>query len=146
MRTATLTRVTSDSNCTLGDYVSDSGFKAKSLELRWADNAPDVSCVPPGSYLCVWMWSNKHGKNLYHLQNVPNRDVIELHSANVSYQLLGCACFGDSVQTFAANSIAPGMPPADCQGVTNSVKTLFALEKDMQDANGNQVNFTLMIQ
>jgi hypothetical protein len=136
----------------LGDYMSDSGFSAKSVERPWVDNLQGVSCVPPEPlatpirYLAKWQWSAKHGKNLYHLVGVEGRDEIEMHSANVFEQLLGCIALGEDAAEFAADSLHPGVPSVAMQGVTNSVETMARFEADMRDEDGNQVDFWLTIQ
>ena len=145
MRTATLSRSPSTSGGTCGEWLSDSGFKCCTVERPWLDNQPDVSCIPEGSYLCLWQFSPKHGCNNYHLQGVPGRTSVEVHSANVAVQLEGCIAPGSTISPFGKDTISPGVPPDNCFGVTNSVATLAALEKDMRDAEGNQVSFTLEV-
>ena len=154
MRTAALIRPpkgTNDDQGIFGLWVSDSGYKCQTLELPWRDNAPMISCVPLGSYLCRWMWSEKHGRSLYHLLNVPMRDVIEIHAANWAgdtslgfiSQLRGCISPGKSSAIFDAKNI-PGASQAQ-KGVINSGQALAELEKDML-VNCSQVDFNLTIQ
>ena len=145
MRTATLTRTPSAPDGVIGDYRSDSGFSAKSVERPWVDNLQGVSCVPPGTYLVKWLWSAKHDANLYHLTGVPGRDEIEMHPANVFEQLLGCIALGEFVEEFMADGIHPGVPSVTMRGVTNSVVTMAKFEADMRDADANQPDFMLTI-
>lgn len=80
-------------------------------ELPWRDNDHGTSCIPPGNYTCKWINSPKHGK-CYQVCDVPNRTMIEIHSANFMgdsmkvnpitdtfyiSQLLGCIALGRSV-------------------------------------------------
>ena len=153
MRSATLTRAklgTPDEQGTRGRWRSDSGFACDTLELPDRGNAPDLSCIPEGTYLCRWMWSEKHGRNLYHLLNVPGRTVVEIHAFNLAgdramgyvAQSLGCIAPGLVVATFP-----PGVPPAGSLpqvGVANSGAALAKLEEDMWD-QGTQVDFQLTI-
>lgn len=50
-------------------------------ELPWRDNQPDISCVPPGTYVAKWQLSPRHGW-CYHLLGVPGRSGVEIHPAN----------------------------------------------------------------
>lgn len=59
------------------------------LELPWKDNATQVSCIPEGIYQVQTRKTDKFGLH-YHVQNVPGREWILIHSANYVYQLLGC--------------------------------------------------------
>ncbi len=146
MRTVTLTRAPSTSNGTLGDWLSDSGFKCKTVERSWLDDAPMISCISPGVYQCAWQWSNSHGKNLYHVLTNDGRTGIEVHSANVADQLLGCIAVGSDLAMFGKNTIKQGMPLQDCWGVINSVETLAALERDLRDPKTQeQLPFVLTV-
>lgn len=154
-RSAKLTREASSDDGTFGTYVSDRGFTCRTVELPWRDNAPNISCVPPGRYPCRRRWSEKHGKNLYHVDDVPGRDADEIHSANVAgdvakgygSQLLGCIAPGADVAVFPENSIHQDehMPPRDQRGVTSSSTTLASLEADMRDEDGAPTDFWLEI-
>lgn len=71
-----------------------------SLERPWLNNAPDISCIPAGTYVCKYNQS-AHLSALagspvftYELQNVPNRSGIRIHSANRVKELLGCISLG----------------------------------------------------
>ncbi len=108
-------------------------FRCVCVELPPNDNKPDISCIPTGTYIARWLWSPKHGRFLFHLINVPGRDVIEIHSANLAgdvskgyvSQLLGCIAPGQKIAEFLH-----GVPPAgelDQMGVTDSKDTLDAL-------------------
>lgn len=79
--------------------------KWTSMELPWRDNAEDVSCVPPGTYLAKFQFSPHFNKQLYHLVDVPGRTNCMLHPANwagdkaLGYycELEGCAALGRTV-------------------------------------------------
>lgn len=71
--------------------------KLACMELPWRGNAPKFSCIPAGTYTCLWARSPKFGF-CYHLQDVPRRSAILIHSGNfagdtrVGWQtdVLGC--------------------------------------------------------
>ena len=95
MRAAILTRQPSTDICTQGTLVLDDGTTYATMEKPWLDNANDVSCIPVGIYTCKWINSPRHGW-CYQVMNVPNRFMIEIHSANWAWQLLGCIALGKS--------------------------------------------------
>lgn len=98
---AVLTRSPSTDHGTFGRLVLDDGTTFYSLELPWRDNNRGISCIPPGTYTCKWIHSPKHGE-CYQVLNVPDRSMIEIHSANFAgdaalgyvSQLRGCITLG----------------------------------------------------
>lgn len=87
---------------TLGAFFTDDGVKVcDTLELPWKDNQHGVSCVPAGTYSVLWLWSPKHGRELYHITGVPNRDDVEIHIGNSVIDTEGCVLCGGSRGTLA---------------------------------------------
>lgn len=74
-------------------------------ELPWRDNHNRLSCIPLGTYFAKLLWSEHFQRDLYHLQDVPGRDAVEVHNANFcgdvtlgkKSQVLGCIAIGQSV-------------------------------------------------
>lgn len=101
---AILTRLPSTDQGTFGTFVLEDGTTFHSLELPWRDNHRGVSCIPVGIYYCHWIDSPKHGE-CYQVMSVPDRDMIEIHSANWAgdaskgfiSQLQGCIALGISI-------------------------------------------------
>lgn len=97
----TLVRFWGDDKETLG-FIKVCSLDGKlltvhhSLELGWHNNQNDISCIPAGSYSCVYTHSPHlsqvagHDVSTYELQNVPNRAGIRIHAANFYSELLGC--------------------------------------------------------
>ncbi|MEI6283175.1 MAG: DUF5675 family protein [Alphaproteobacteria bacterium] len=81
MRTAVLTRTETGDTGTFGVMVLG-GSSWVTGELPDRGNAPGLSSIPAGQYVCKWLWSPKFGRNVYHVQGVPGRTVIEFHAAN----------------------------------------------------------------
>lgn len=52
-----------------------------SVELPWRDNKTARSCIPVGIYTCKMVKSPKFGM-VYHVENVPGRSAVLIHSAN----------------------------------------------------------------
>lgn len=53
----------------------------KTLELPWRNNKRSISCIPEGEYQCTIYHSRKY-KTVYHIQDVPGRTAILMHSGN----------------------------------------------------------------
>ena len=101
MRHIKISRGPSTNDGTFGKMVLDDNTTFFTGELPWDNNKNRTSSIPVGTYICKWILSPKHG-HCYQVTNVPNRDMIEIHSANfmgdVSQgkisQLLGCIALG----------------------------------------------------
>ena len=73
------------------------GQTLHTTELPWRDNARQLSCIPPGAYVCTLVNSPKFGR-VYGVQAVPGRSNVLIHSANLggdttqgwATQLQGC--------------------------------------------------------
>jgi Family of unknown function (DUF5675) len=88
-----LQRLISNEKVTLGELtIEDKVFKT--LELPWRDNKTNISCVPAGSYLATYIFSNAFKKNLFILHNVPGRDAVEIHIGNDVEDTHGCILIG----------------------------------------------------
>lgn len=57
-------------------------FKCRTGELPWRGNDHGLSCPPAGSYRATVRWSEHFKRDLYHLEGVPGRDLIEIHHGN----------------------------------------------------------------
>ncbi|MBK8828661.1 MAG: hypothetical protein IPO26_18800 [Saprospiraceae bacterium] len=69
----------------------------RSIELPWAHNAPNMSCIPEGEYSLQHRHTEKFGDHLL-VENVPGRTWILFHPANhAKKELRGlhCARHGD---------------------------------------------------
>ncbi len=91
-------------------YGKSELFVCKSLELPWKNNQNNISCIPTGTYTCIWTRSNRlstlagHDVFTYELSGVPGRLGIRIHSANYFFQLLGCIALGDSLKDINLDS------------------------------------------
>lgn len=75
---------------TNGVITSGSLRLCYTIERPWLNNTRRMSCVPPGRYQLTRRTSKKFGQHLL-LNNVPGRDLILIHAANVAMRdLLGC--------------------------------------------------------
>lgn len=117
----TLKRAYSDDKQQLGDLYTD-GFKCKTLELSWKNNATNISCIPKGKYKATYTWSWKFMKYTYEILNVPNRTGIRIHSGNYFFQIQGCILAGDSYGDLNQDRHAD---------ILNSTKTVQAFEQFM---------------
>ncbi len=93
----TLTRTDFSANETFGEmHTEDGDFLCYTIERPWLNNQHNVSCIPAGTYDVEEFNSPKHG-NVWHVLNVPQRDMIEIHPANFASELLGCIGVGDEI-------------------------------------------------
>lgn len=105
MQIVTLVRNPSTDSGTFGSLsIEGNDFSCVSLERPWVANQSNLSCIPLGTYTCAWKWSNSHGRNVYHVENVEGRTNIEIHSANAIFQLLGCIALGTEQCIFPAGT------------------------------------------
>ena len=119
----TITRSPSTASGTFGILAVDGPPACVTCELPSLDNAPDISCIPPGTYHCVRHISPKFPLgNTWEVTNVPGRSGILIHAANDIADLEGCIAVGDSFGEVAGN-------PA----VLNSVSTLAMLNQKLGD-------------
>ena len=62
----------------------------RSIELPWMNNAPKVSCIPPGEpgaeavYSMRFTMSKRFGKKLWEVMDVEGRSGIRIHTGNYS--------------------------------------------------------------
>lgn len=99
-------------------------------ERHWKDNKKNESCIPPGEYIATLLKNAFHGRDVYRLENVPNRTDILIHrGAFPTQDSLGCILVGESFE--------------DAQNVkTGKVEDAIldaphALEEFMQRASGD---------
>lgn len=122
----TITRNKSTKKETTGSLVATNGgatFTCKTLELPWLNNAPNVSCIPPGEYDVVWSLSPRLMKWTYEVKNVPGRSGIRLHSGNYFKDFLGCIGLGATLQDMNSDGELD---------ITNTKATIAAFEGFMQ--------------
>lgn len=104
MKSATLLRNPSTDDGTFGVILLNDNRSFCTGELPWRDNKKGISCIPVGTYIASWFNSPKHGW-CYQLKDVPNRNMIQIHSANYMAdkssgkrsELEGCIALGKSI-------------------------------------------------
>ena len=62
---------------------------ALTLERPWEDNAPEISCIPPGRYTCRRVHSPKFG-DTFEVTDVSGRSHILFHKGNTTDDTQGC--------------------------------------------------------
>ena len=86
-------------------FLAAGGLFVYAGELPWRKNAPNISCVPAGTYLCIFTHSSRFGRRLYLLDRVRGRSGIRVHPANFMgdaskgwrSQLNGCIALGEKL-------------------------------------------------
>lgn len=104
---------------TFGKCSLDGVAFCYSVERPWNNNEHGTSCIPAGTYTAKTEFSPKHGCTLYKLQDVPDRNEIEIHPANFYYQLLGCIALGKEI-----SMIEDPHDQVPKKGVSSSVSTI----------------------
>lgn len=116
MKAVTLFRPISNLGAPLEDgtfgkvSINNGEWSCYSGELPDRNNSPNTSRIPSGEYTCHWIDSPAHGE-CYQVMAVPNRTMIEIHSANwfgdaangKFCQLLGCIALGKSIGILAVH-------------------------------------------
>ena len=75
-------------DCTVGQLALGP-LSLFTLEPKWADNAKNESCIPPGLYKCIMRKSPRYGWK-YWLQGTAPRTFILIHGGNVVSHTKGC--------------------------------------------------------
>lgn len=96
-----LQRLESTDHGTFGKLIVDNQWFYTG-ELPWRLNSPFVSCIPAGFYECKWSYSARFQRFCYEVEDVPHRDGIRFHSANLMgdktvglvSQVEGCIALG----------------------------------------------------
>lgn len=63
------------------------------LEEPWKDNQRGISCVPMGQYTCA-PHNGTRFKNVWRLENVPDRTAVLIHAGNTTDDIEGCILVG----------------------------------------------------
>jgi hypothetical protein len=116
--TVILTRLNQTPDGMFGSMSFNGQQVCVTVERPWDKNKNGTSCIPAGDYR-VTRFKSPHNGDCFLLHDVPDRDMIEIHSANISTQLRGCLAPGKSFATFSEFG---GM-----QGVTSSKLTMLNL-------------------
>ncbi|MBI9080273.1 MAG: hypothetical protein JEY79_11110 [Pseudodesulfovibrio sp.] len=90
---AELTRLEKSEDGTFGVLKLDGKVFCVTLEPPDKGNAPDISCIPEGVYLCKKVNSPHFGPT-YEIANVPGRTNILFHPGNIKRDTHGCILLG----------------------------------------------------
>ena len=92
-----LKRVIDSPSGTFGTLIHNGVPICVTLENKWMQNKPNISCIPPGSYQCELTVSPKYGK-VFTVLNVPERTHILFHWGNWQENTKGCILVGTSYE------------------------------------------------
>lgn len=84
---------------TIGLMLVDGKAKYITIEDEWKDNAPNVSCIPIGTYSCKKRRSHRFNRELWEVLDVPGRTGILIHNGNSVKDTFGCILIGRSLNT-----------------------------------------------
>lgn len=83
---------------TIGLMTVDGKIFCDTLELPWRDNQQNISCIPEGRYDVRLTYSQKFGRVLPLVMNVPGRSGIRIHAANKPEEITGCIAVGENTK------------------------------------------------
>jgi len=87
-----LKRYLSSSLGTIGTLFYKDKPIAATLENKWENNLPNISCIPAGEYICR---EDNTGKfQWWTVEGVKGREHIEIHQGNSVKDTLGCIIVG----------------------------------------------------
>lgn len=89
-------------------------------ELPDRSNQSNISCIPVGTYHCKWTMSAHFKREMYLVDEVPNRAGIRIHAANFMgdksmrfrCQLNGCIALGERLAELAGQKALVVSAPA----------------------------------
>jgi hypothetical protein len=93
MTTVTLQRIEQDTYGMHGALHMDGKQICYTLEEPWRENAPKISCIPPGRYQCS-PHSGFKFQDVWKLEGVPGRSAILIHAGNTLDDTEGCILVG----------------------------------------------------
>jgi hypothetical protein len=128
MRALFIQRIKSGDGGTFGKLTGQDG-----RELGFTVERPptgDHPCIPAGSYPWKKGVSPHNGACLM-ISSVMGREYIEMHSANVMVELLGCIAPGATIAHFTGEHDGE---PYSLDGVTNSKATLAMILSLLDDS------------
>lgn len=128
MSEITLIRAAASSNGNFGILAMDGIPLCVTLERPWLNNQHDISCIPIGIYGFTKYLSPTKGF-VWITQEVPDRQDIEIHAANLPSQLKGCIAVGQYFYNFDG-----------IYGVANSQATLEMLRTKLPDSFDLTIN------
>ena len=72
----------------------DKVFECETVERPWANNAPNISCIPEGTYELKQRLYYRGNYPTLELQDVPGRSLILIHKGNTMLDVEGCIAVG----------------------------------------------------
>ena len=107
MTTAWIFRIAYTPHGTFG-ILEVNNFRCYTLEPPYDNNKRGVSCIPTGSYtMKKGTYAAGGGYTNYEIQNVQEREYIEIHAGNCVEDTLGCILLGYILDEYPANEISP---------------------------------------
>jgi hypothetical protein len=126
-----LQRHTYNEKATLGDLFRDGAYQCHTLEDKVRELGPHgegkvfgATAIPAGRYRIILGWSQRFGRIMPRLQDVPFFDGILMHKGNTDLNTHGCLLVGTTIagddlltgSTLAWDALWPEMLAADKRG------------------------------
>lgn len=97
MKVLTIKRIAMSAVSSLGVMFDEQTPFALTMELPWANNEPNKSCIPKGEYLIRRVVKIKHGE-CFEILDVPGRSDILIHKGNFPTDSRGCVILGEQFE------------------------------------------------
>jgi hypothetical protein len=92
----TLNRMTFTDKSTVGELWIDGAFFCFTLEPTCRDKKSEHPAIPAKRYLINTQYSNRFGRQMPHIANVPDRTDILIHWGNFPTDTEGCILVGET--------------------------------------------------
>lgn len=101
-----LKRITKTNNSTIGELYINGVFQCYTLEDKEREvKIKNETAIPKGTYKVIINRSNRFKIDLPLLLNVPNFEVVRIHTGNSNHDTEGCILVGQTRSTdFIGNS------------------------------------------
>jgi hypothetical protein len=82
-------------DCTMGELYIDEIHECYTLEPPTMPAPVKPRAIPEGTYPLTIRYSPRHGRNVPHVENVPDFQDIEIHPGNYPHDTEGCLLVGE---------------------------------------------------
>lgn len=100
-----LKRIASRIDGCFGVLLDDTVPFAVTCERPWANNTPQISAIPWGTYLCKRVVSPKFGVT-FEITGVPGRSAILFHKGNTIDDSRGCVLIGEAFEPWSDGRVS----------------------------------------
>lgn len=113
---------------------AQSPFSCYALEPPIRHDGVKPRAIPAARYRLTWRWSQRHGRNVPHVEDVAGFTEVEIHAGNFPHDTVACTC--------VAKSYSPTIP--DFIGQSDAARDeLYRIVEDC-DRRGEEMFITYL--